>query len=114
MTIRLPENIWQDTGYALRTMRKNPVFAATAVLVLTLGIGGNTAMFTAIRAVLLKPLEYREPDRLVLIPGGATPTRFQEMQIGARSFTELGAFTGQEDLALTGGTQPEVLTGARV
>ena len=63
--IALLETIWQDTGYALRTMRRNPLFAATAVLVLTLGIGGNAAMFTVIRAVLLKPLEYREPDRLV-------------------------------------------------
>jgi putative ABC transport system permease protein len=95
-------------------MRKNPGFAATAVLVLTLGIGGNAAMFTVIRAVLLKPLDYREPDRLVQVTGGATPVRFEEMRAGAHSFTGLGAFGGEESLTLTGTAEPEVLNGARV
>ena len=61
------ENLWQDMLYALRTMRKNPAFALTAVLTLALGIGGDTALFTVIRTVLLKPLEYRDPDRLVRV-----------------------------------------------
>jgi predicted permease len=106
--------IWRDILYALRTMRKKPAFAATAVLTLALGIGGNTAMFTVIRAVLLKPLEYRESDRLVRVSGGATPTRFAEMRAGAHSFTDLGAYGLQEDLTLSGAGEPEVLTGARV
>jgi len=95
-------------------MRKRPAFTATAVLTLALAIGGNTAIFTVIRAVLLKPLQYRDPDRLVSVSGGATPTRFAEMEAGARSFTALGAFTGQQDLTLSGGAEPEVLRGARV
>ena len=53
---RLQEMIWQDALYALRALRHNPAFTATAVLTLALAIGGNTAMFTVIRAVLLKPL----------------------------------------------------------
>ncbi|MGA3041590.1 MAG: ABC transporter permease [Bryobacteraceae bacterium] len=106
--------IWRDTLYALRTMRKNPAFAATALLTLALAIGGNTAMFTVIRAVLLKPLPYHGADRLVHISGGATPARFAEMQAGAHSFTGLGAFTGQEDLTLSGGAEPVVLSGVRV
>jgi predicted permease len=71
-------------------------------------------MFTVIRAVLLKPLRYRDSDRLVHISGGATPSRFAEMQAGAHSFTELGAFAFQEGLTLSGGAEPEVLSGVRV
>ena len=107
------ETIWQDTVYALRTMRNQPVFAATAVITLALAIGGNTAMFTVIRAVLLQPLQYREPDRLVRVADGATPSRFAEMK-AAHSFTEIGAFTGVEDLALSGGAEPEVLKAVHV
>jgi predicted permease len=93
-------------------MRQNSVFAATAVLTLALAIGGNTAMFTVIRAVLLKPLQYRDPDRLVTLSGGVTPTLFADMKSGARSFTELGAFTGEENITLSGAAEPEVLKGA--
>src|SRR5580693_1193632 len=111
---RLQEMIWQDALYALRALRKNPLFGATAVLTLALAIGGNTAMFTVIRAVLLKPLEYHDPDRLVRISGGATPVRFAEMRDAARSFTEIGAYAGPENLNLAGAAEPEVLWVARV
>ncbi len=100
--------------YALRTMRKKPAFAATAVLTLALAIGGNTAMFTVIHAVLLKPLPYPDSDRLVGISGGATPSRFAEMKASAHSFTGIGAFTGEENPTLSGGAEPEVLKGVRV
>ena len=113
-TVTFLETIWQDTLYALRTMRQKPAFAATAVLTMALAIGGNTAMFTVIRAVLLKPLQYHDPDRLANIAGGATPTLFAEMKAGAHSFTELGAFTGEENITLSGGAEPEVLKGERV
>ena len=95
-------------------MRKNPAFTTTAVLTLALAIGGNTAMFTLIRAVLLKPLQYRESDRLVSILGGATPSRFAEMRAAAHSFSDLGAFVGPENITLSGGAEPEVLKGVRV
>src|SRR5258708_17182294 len=113
-TLGLLESIFQDTRYALRTMRKKPVFAATAVFTLALAIGGNTAMFTVIRAVLLRPLQYRDPDRLVSISGGATPTGFAEMKAGTDSFAELVAFGGPENVTLSGGAEPEVLKGIRV
>src|SRR5262245_56218713 len=72
-------------------------------------------MFTVIRAVLLKPLAYRDPDRLVHSSGGATSTRFEEMRTAARSYTELGAFAvGLENIAFSGGAGPELLNGARV
>ena len=110
----LISTILRDLLYALRTMRKNPAFAVTAVLALTLGIGANTAIFSVIRAVLLKPLAYRDPDRLVGITGGATPARFEEIKTSARSFIGIGTFTGQERVTLTGGAEPEVLKAARV
>ena len=73
------EAVWQDTVYAARGMRRNPLFAVTAILVLALGIGGTTTMFTVIRAVLLKPLAYRNPDELVRIRrSDAQPVRRNE------------------------------------
>lgn len=112
--MELAETIWHDTLYALRTLCKKPVFAATAVLTLALAIGGNTTMFTVIRAVLLTPLEYRDPDRLVRISGGATPARFAEIESESRSFTGVGASTTIENVTFAAGFEPEVLKGVRV
>ncbi|HEX7360640.1 MAG TPA: ABC transporter permease [Bryobacteraceae bacterium] len=104
----------RDIFYALRTLSKRPVFAITAVLTLALAIGGNTAMFTVIRAVLLKPLAYPDSDRLVLLSGGATPARFAEMRASAHSFTGIGAYTPEGTTTLSGGAEPEVLKSVRV
>ena len=111
----LLEEVWQDTCHALRSVSKTPAFAVTAVLTLALGIGGTTAMFTMIRSVLLKPLAYRDPDRLVQLSRGATSVRFKEMKDAARSYAGLGAYLGSVfDITLSGGAQPEVLKGVSV
>ncbi|HLY19165.1 MAG TPA: ABC transporter permease [Bryobacteraceae bacterium] len=123
--ISLIEKAWLDLRYGARITFKNPAFAATAVLILALGIGGNAAMFSVIRAVLLKPLPYRDPGRLVQVsvdnprltmPGGSfTALRYQEMRRAAKSFAALGVYSRfTEDMALSGRGEPEMFKGARV
>jgi len=105
----------QDFSQAVRRMRKNPGFSFGIVLILALGIGASTAMFSVIHAVVLKPLAYPEPQRVVQVTEGATLIRFQELAPSVRSYTEIGAFAGGlENMALSGGGEPEVLEGARV
>ncbi len=112
--VALVESICKDIRYAFRTLHNRPVLVITAVLTLALAIGANTAIFTVIRAVLLKPLTYPGSDRLVSLTGGATPTRFAEMRAAAHSFTGLAAYYGPENVTLSGGAEPEVLKAARV
>jgi putative ABC transport system permease protein len=82
----------QDLRVAFRNLARNRSFTLAAILTLTLGIGANSAMFTVIRAVLLKPLAYRDPGRLVEISGGATIAHFEEIRAAQKSYTAVGAF----------------------
>jgi len=68
-TLPFLETLWQDFRYTLRQLRKNPGFAATALLVLTLGIGATVAIFAFVDAALIKPLPYRDASRLVVVYG---------------------------------------------
>ena len=68
------ESLWQDVRYALRTLRRNPGFSILAVVVLSLGIGANTAVFSVVDAVLFKPLAFADPDRIVSFTS-AWPTK---------------------------------------
>ncbi|MBV9266930.1 MAG: ABC transporter permease, partial [Acidobacteriaceae bacterium] len=98
----------------LRRLWSAPGFSIAAISVLALGIGANVACFSVLRAVLLKPLGYSDPDRLVILSGGASPIHFAEIQSSAHQYSAIGAFAMEEDLAFTGRGTPEILKTNRV
>jgi predicted permease len=89
------ETLLSDVRYGLRAMRRNPGFTAVAVIALALGIGANSAIFSAVNAVLLRPLGYRDPERLVVILnhglGPIAPANFVDWKAQSRSFENMGA-----------------------
>jgi predicted permease len=115
------ETLMRDVRYALRQLWKSPGFAATAILTLALGIGANTAIFSVVEGVLLAPLPYHEPDRLVMVlesrPSvkqiGISYPDFQDWQHGSRSFERMAALTSR-DYDLTGPGTSEHLDGMEV
>ncbi len=116
-------NTLLDLRYAIRSLRKSPGFALVAVLTLALGIGANTAVFSLINAVLLRPLPYAEPDRLVLVWESApffgvrdspvAPANYFDWKARSRSFEEIGALEDRS-YRLTGDGAPEVVQGSQV
>jgi putative ABC transport system permease protein len=79
---------WQDLRYGFRTLLRNSGFCAVAVLALALGIGPNTAIFTMVNAVLLKPLPVPEPNRVVMIWGTLLKSGFDQMPVSAADYLE--------------------------
>ena len=112
-------SLFLDVRYALRRLRATPGFTTIAVLTLALGIGANTAIFTVIDAVLLRPLPYRDPAQLVLLSEhtprfpllSASYQNFADWRDQAQSFTAMGAVRNL-GVTLTGSGEPERLTGS--
>ena len=117
------ETLWQDLRYALRMLFKNPGFTAVAVLTLALGIGANTAIFSVINTVLLRPLPYKDPDRLVMVweddtkggyprdtPAAANYVNWRDQN---QVFESMAAMADQS-FNLTGVGEPERIEGRRV
>jgi predicted permease len=110
----------QDVRFTARALRRAPGFAFTAILVVALGVGANTAAFSLADFVLLRPLPFAEPDRLVKLwlttPGYTSefsPANFRDWASMARSFTGMGAYFNNA-ANLTGGQEPRRIETARV
>jgi putative ABC transport system permease protein len=111
----------QDVRYGIRTLTKNPGFTIVAVLTLALGIGANTAIFSVVQSVLLRPLPYPQPENLVEIWNtyppqvpqiGLSPGDYADWREQNKSFSEMGAYIGiSQGFNLTGEGEPQrVLT----
>jgi predicted permease len=118
------ETLAQDIRYAFRMLRKSPGFTAVAVLTLALGIGANTAIFSIVDAVLLRPLPLKNPSRLVMLWEGIPEIGFPKITASApdimfyereqKSFDSVGSFQN-EQLDISGGTgEPERIVATRV
>ncbi len=115
--------ITQDLGYGMRQLRKSPGFALVAVLTLALGIGANTAVFSVVDTVLLRPLPYHEPDRLMLISETESVAPNDQLGVAAqeyldyrdqnRSFSSVAAFES-DGFNLTGEGEPLRIHAARM
>jgi len=114
------ETLFQDLRFGLRMLRKNPFFSLTAILTLALGIGANTAIFSVVNALLLRPLPYRAPEQLVKVfqtqpdPASVMQSsnwaypRFEMLRDQSQSFAAVAGFA-QQPYNLTGTDAPERL-----
>src|SRR5437764_4554894 len=115
------ERAAQDARFALRMLRKSPAFTLTAIAVLALGIGATTAIFSVVHSVLLRPLAFSEPDRLVMVwerkPSGGTNViqtqNFLDWRARNRSFSQISCIYGLS-MNLSGDGDPVQVPGMRV
>ena len=120
---RFLDELVGDTRYAFRTLRRAPVLAGAAILTLALGIGANTMIFSAVNAVILQPLPFAQPDRLVMLweenpekgwhQEVCAPANVLDWKEQVRAFADVAMFTGSGySVTLTGEGTPRVLKAA--
>ncbi|MET0554220.1 MAG: ABC transporter permease [Vicinamibacteria bacterium] len=115
------ERLLQDLRFSVRGLARNKAFTATAVTALALGIGANTAVFSAVDAVLLKALPFADPDRLVIVQEartgegyGLSYPNFRDLQARAASFESMGVYTSSEATLTSPSAPPERVTAGVV
>lgn len=116
------ERLRQDVVYTLRMLRKSPAFTAVVILTLALGIGANTAIFSVVQGVVLSPLRYFQPDRLVMVYQSnprfprvwISYLNFQDWQRSAHSFERMAAYTAGQGFDLTDPGTPEHLDAKQI
>ena len=102
------DSVWSDTRHAVRSLRRSPVFTAVALLTVALGIGANTAIFSIVNGVLLRPLAYAHPAQLMYLTTGSSQPfpvsvpEYLEFQQFNRSFADVGAFRTDEANLMAG------------
>jgi predicted permease len=118
------ESVWRDLRYGLRTLVRTPGFSLMAILVMALGIGATTSLFTLVRSVLLRPLPFREPDKLVMLyehfrqqPESpynvVAPADFRDWRAQTHGFQDMGAWRWWAGhISGEHGESPEVVVGA--
>src|SRR5262245_63012357 len=125
--VRLIDELRQDVRDAVRGLRKAPALTIVAVLTLALGIGANTAIFSVVNTVLLKPFAYADPERIVMFqnmwrPGGlggtvggtASPTEFNWWRQQTTAVQDISAYSLFDVVNLTGEAFPEQIQVMRV
>src|SRR5262249_2005546 len=117
------QTLWQDLRYGARMLLKSPGFALIAVITLALGVGANTAIFSVINSLMLRPLPFKEPDRLLQVwetevnrghyEGSSSYPNFADWRDQNRVFEQIAIYsdvTGN----MTGAAEPELIQGAIV
>ena len=117
-----PEDLLQDARHALRVLRRSPLFAIAAVLCLVVGIATNTAIFSVFDAIVLRPLPFTHPERLVTLSqrdpitgrrAALSYAEYRDLRRDARSFAQMGVYAGRR-VALTQGQEPGLVRGQLV
>src|SRR5271154_5133206 len=108
------ESLMADARFALRQLRRSPGFALTAILTLALGIGANTAIFTLIDSIMLRPLPYPQQERLVSISGYFPKGWIRAWQQNSQSFASITAYSPDAESNVAGNDGSERVFGSAV